>query len=86
MSNPVPSGSATDVRGVTVGEPASACPVEGREVEGSMADETPWARFYRLQAGEAFSSTVGRLLECWKTRRTLGDRDVTGGEERSLRR
>ncbi|MDP3548471.1 MAG: hypothetical protein Q8S29_20040 [Phreatobacter sp.] len=51
-----------------------------------MANETPWARFYRQQAGEAFSSTVGRLLDSWKTRRTLGDRDVADGDARSLRR
>lgn len=51
-----------------------------------MADETPWARFYRQPAGEAFSSTVGRLLDSWKTRRTLGDRDVSDGDARSLRR
>jgi len=86
MSGPRPSEPAAGMRGALAWEPETACPVEGAAREGSMAEETPWARFYRQQAGEAFSSTVGRLLDSWKTRRTLGDRDVAGGDERSLRR
>lgn len=86
MSGPGPSEPVAGMRGAVAREPATACSVERLAVEENMANETPWARFYRQQAGEAFSSTVGRLLDSWKTRRTLGDRDVADGDARSLRR
>lgn len=47
-----------------------------------MADDTPWARFYRQQAGQG-QATVGRLLDSWKTRRALDQRDVAEAGSRS---
>ncbi len=81
-----PSNPAADFSATGAGEPPAVSPVRGPAVEENMADDTPWARFYRQQASGAATPTVSRLLDSWKTRRTLGDRDVADGDGRSLRR
>jgi hypothetical protein len=55
-------------------------------MEGQMADDNPWARFYRQQAERAGEATVGRLLDSWKTRQGAGHRGADAGEGRSLQR
>lgn len=86
MSEPGPSMPPADVPRTVVREPATACPVEGPAMEGQMADDTPWARFYRQQAERAGEATVGRLLDSWKTRQGAGHRGADVGEGRSLQR
>lgn len=76
---------AVDVIPTGAGEPAVGSPVAASVVEEIMADDTPWARFYRQQASGGASPAVGRLLDSWKTRKTLGERGTAQGEARDDR-
>lgn len=81
----VPSDPAADISATGAREPAAVSPVAASAAEDIMADDTPWAKFYRQQASGAPSPMVGRLLDSWKTSRALGDRDTDRGNGRPVR-